>query len=407
MLEGKKSMSEQDFKSRIKMFSGQEKVKNEQIKEIIAVSSREMFESNLKMYSDAAKESFQPRPYTNRTLKSTDYKYYNNNFPSIKELNNEEYEKINVQGIINDINGKIITRNNKKKYTAELKNEIINQNDNEDLWDDLNYDDMNVKKSIQFDEGNLNLKESLKLKGGNLSINKSLKKSLNFELIGNNGLNKEINNGIEMGISNDNMFERNKFIQRNDSNNLFESSEKYDMVNIGNEYIKGDNNINETQKINQFSENKMENNEKNTENKGSNNEIINDNNNKEIQDPSNQNKELQDNENKDLQEPHNENKELQDNNNKEIQEPNNDNKDLQDNENKDLQESNNENKDLKETNNENKDLQQPNNENKDLQQPNNENQNKEEENKEKIDDNNTENKEKTDENNNENKEKRK
>ena len=56
-----------------------------------------------------------------------------------------------------------------------------------------------------------------------------------------------------MGISNDNMFESNEFIQRKNSQNLFESSEKYDMVNIGNEYIKDNNNTNEIQNKNQFS----------------------------------------------------------------------------------------------------------------------------------------------------------
>ena len=163
-----------------------------------------------------------------------------------------------------------------------------------------------------------------------------------------------------MGISNENMFENNEFFQRKNSQNLFESSEKYDIVNIGNEYIKDNNNTNEIQNKNQFAENKMGNNENNIENKGLNNEII------------------TDNQNKDLQEQNNENKDSKDQNT--------------DNPNKDSQVHNNE--------NQNKELQDPNNENqnKDLQDPNNENQNKEEENKEKTDENNNENKEKTDEN---------
>ena len=197
------------------------------------------------------------------------------------------------------------------------------------------------------------------------------------------------------------------------------------MVNIGNEYIKGDNNTNETENINQFSENKMENNEKNIENKGSNNEIINDNN-KEIQDPNNENKDLQElnNENKDLKETNNENKDLKDNENKDLQDPNNENqnKELQDanNENKNKEEENKEKTDennienkekTDENNTENKEKNDENNiENKEKNDENN-NENEEKtdenntENKEKTDENNTENKEKTDENNNENKEK--
>ncbi len=369
-LDGK--MSEEDFQSRIQMFSGKFKSNNEQKKEIIPVSSRENFESTLKMYSDGAKESFQPRPYTNRILKSTDYKIYNNNFPSIKEINDEDYEKINVHGIINDINDKINIRNKQKKYSTGANSETIYQNQNEDLWDDLNDNDINIKKSIRFNEGNLNLKESLKLKGGNLSINNK------NELIGNYGINQEIYKDNEMGISNENMFENNEFFQRKNSQNLFESSEKYDIVNIGNEYIKDNNNTNEIQNKNQFSENKMGNNENNIENKGLNNEIITDNQNKDLQEQNNENKDSQD--------------QNTDNPNKDSQVHNNENQ------NKDLQDPNNE--------NQNKDLQDPNNENqnKDLQDPNNENQNKEEENKEKTDEN-KESKEKTDENNNENKEK--
>ena len=297
MFEGKKSMSEEDFKSRIQMFSGQFKGNNQQKKEIIPVSSRENFESTLKMYSDAAKESFQVRPYSNRTLKSTDYKFYNNNFASIEELNNDDYNKINVHGIINDINDKINIRNKKKKYTTDLTHEIIYQNDNEDLWDDLNYDNINIKKSIRFSEGNINLKESLKLKGGNLNINNNSKENINEnEIIGNNRINQEINDRIGMGISNDNMFESNEFYKKKNSKNLFESVEKYDMVNIGNEYIKNDNNINDTNNKNEFSENKIENNENNIENKELNNEIITENQNKDSQEPNseNQNKDLQD-----------------------------------------------------------------------------------------------------------------
>ena len=110
MLEGNKSISKDDFKSKLKMFSGNTKGENEQEnKNIIPISSRENFESRLKMFSNIGKENPQQRPNTLRS-----YNVSLNEIIRNKDLNdnsslNNESKNVNINKN-NDIEKKMLIK---------------------------------------------------------------------------------------------------------------------------------------------------------------------------------------------------------------------------------------------------------------------------------------------------------
>ena len=288
MLEGNKSISKEDFKSKLKFFQEEKKEDNDQKNKIIQVSSRTNFESVLKMYSENAKNSspIAPNIYdskksniyenkkSNNDIINPDNESNNNNNNNIN-LNNENLEKINVPKIIKNLNDKIYGEEDNKEH-KEINEVIINDNINfeKEKQDNLKgranniITENNLENNKEKDNEELKKekkKENLIQNNDIIKLNDETKKedpieNENKEKI--NEINKE-NKEEKKDINEEKIIENNEIKNDNyEKLNSILNNEKKENINIDN--VKENNN----DKINEenIKENLTENNETNKDN---------------------------------------------------------------------------------------------------------------------------------------------